>query len=210
MVSSFVGAVQFLAKGGPVMVPLLVASMAAAAVAIERAIVLGRAGRDSEPLMESVRRLVRQDAFADAVRACEEAGTPVGRMLAAGLRARGLPPDRLEKVLQEQALAELPELNRRMVVLDTVITVAPLLGLLGTVTGMIRSFDVMALSGVDRPHAITGGVAEALIATAAGLAIAIATLVVYNALSERVRQITAQLETRATQLENLLAEVSVR
>lgn len=207
MVGSFLGAVHFLAKGGPVMVPLLAASLLAVAVMIERALVLGRASRDSAPLMEQVRRCIAQGDATEAVRICEVAGTPVGRVLAAGLQARHLPEDRLEKVMEEQALAELPALNRRLAVLDTVITVAPLLGLLGTVTGMIRSFGIMAQSGIDRPHGITGGVAEALIATAVGLAIAITTLVVYNWLSEKVRDITAQMEIRATQLANLLAGV---
>ena len=191
------------------MVPLLAASLLAVAVMIERAIVLGRASRDSSPLMECVRRCIGQGETTEAVRACEAAGTPVGRVLAAGLQARHLPEERLEKVMEEQAMAELPDLNRRLSVLDTVVTVAPLLGLLGTVTGMIRSFGIMAQSGIDRPHGITGGVAEALIATAFGLAVAITTLVVYNWLSEKVRDVTAQMEIRATQLVNLLAAVEV-
>ncbi|HOJ22077.1 MAG TPA: MotA/TolQ/ExbB proton channel family protein [Armatimonadota bacterium] len=203
---SFTGAVAFLVKGGPIMVPLLAASFLAVAVTIERAVILARASRDSGPLMRRVREALQRGAFDEAVRACEEANTPVGRVLAAGLRARHLPPERLEKVLEEEALSELPALNRRLVVLDTVITIAPLLGLLGTVTGMIRSFGIMAVSGIDRPHGITGGVAEALIATAVGLAIAITTLIAYNWFTEKVRDITSQMEIRATQLINLLAE----
>ncbi|HHX39124.1 MAG TPA: MotA/TolQ/ExbB proton channel family protein [Armatimonadetes bacterium] len=203
---SFTGAVAFLVKGGPIMVPLLAASLLAVAVTIERAVVLARASRDSGPLMRHVRESLQRGAVEEAQRACEEANTPVGRVLAAGLRARRLPPERLEKVLEEEALSELPALNRRLVVLDTVITIAPLLGLLGTVTGMIRSFGIMALSGIDRPHGITGGVAEALIATAVGLAIAITTLIAYNWFTEKVRDITSQMEIRATQLVNLLAE----
>lgn len=207
MLGSFSGAVQVLVKGGPVMVPLIIASVAALAVIIERAVVLSRAARDSAPLIAEVRRQLLDDSPGDAIRACEEAGTPVGRVLAAGLRARRLPTARLEKVLEEKAMAELPELHRRLAVLDTVVTIAPLLGLLGTVTGMIRSFGIMAVSGVDRPHGITGGVAEALIATAYGLAVAITTLVAYNWLSEKVRDVTAQMENRSTALVNLLAEL---
>lgn len=203
---SFAGAVAFLVKGGPVMVPLLVASFLAVAVTIERTVVILRAARDSDPLMRHVRESLARGTAGDALRTCEEAETPVGRVLAAGLRSRRLAPERLEKILEEQAMAELPALNRRLAVLDTVITVAPLLGLLGTVTGMIRSFGIMALSGIDRPHGITGGVAEALIATAVGLGIAIATLVAYNWLTEKVRDITSQMEIRATQLVNLLAD----
>lgn len=190
------------------MVPLLLASLLALTVTIERAVVLLRAARDSEPLMRRVREAFAEGTLAEAERACEAAGTPVGRVLAAGIRARALPPSQVEKILEEQALAELPALTRRLVVLDTVVTLAPLLGLLGTVTGMIRSFGIMAESGIDRPHGITGGVAEALIATAAGLAIAISTLVAYNWLQELVRDTTAQMEIRATQLVNLLCQSS--
>ncbi|MCJ7822859.1 MAG: MotA/TolQ/ExbB proton channel family protein, partial [Armatimonadetes bacterium] len=91
------------------------------------------------------------------------------------------------------------------VVLDTVVTLAPLLGLLGTVFGMIRAFGIIAVSGTSHPAGITGGVAEALIATATGLAIAIVTLIGYNWCRDKVRQITEETELRGTQLENLLA-----
>ena len=87
--------------------------------------------------------------------------------------------------------------------LDTVITLAPLLGLLGTITGMISAFGLVSASGLGQPHAITGGVAEALIATATGLAIAILTLIPYNYFRAKVEAITQLMEQRATRLELL-------
>ncbi len=116
----------------------------------------------------------------------------------------------LERRLEELALAETPELYRRLGWLDTIITISPLLGLLGTVLGMIGAFRILGATGAAHPTAITSGVAEALIATATGLAIAIVTLVGYNALSERVRGLLSMLELRATQLVNLLAAASER
>ena len=103
-------------------------------------------------------------------------------------------------------MRETPVLYRRLGILDTIITIAPLLGLLGTVTGMIRSFHVVgAASGMNNVAGVSGGVAEALIATATGLAIAIVTLIGYNYLTEQVKQVIADMEVRATQLMNILA-----
>src|SRR5207248_8012294 len=111
----------------------------------------------------------------------------VARVLSSGLRmfTQGRTAEdmtrHVERAMEELALREVQRLQRRLGVLDTVITVAPLLGLLGTVTGMMGSFHVLSSQrGLSQPSAITGGVAEALIATATGLAIAIVTLVGYN------------------------------
>ena len=111
MTHSFAEAVQFLVKGGPVMVPLLAASLVAVTVMIERIVVLGRAGRESGPLMDEVRACVQRGAFRDAIRAAEAAGTPVGRVLAAGLHARRLPPERLAKILEEAAKGAVAIIN---------------------------------------------------------------------------------------------------
>lgn len=108
--------------------------------------------------------------------------------------------------MEEQALKSTPELFKRLSYLDTIITIAPLLGLLGTVVGMIRSFHVISTkTGLGAPTAITGGVAEALIATATGLAIAIVTLVGYNLLTEKAKSIVSQMESSGTRLANILS-----
>ena len=86
------------------------------------------------------------------------------------------------------------------------ITLAPLLGLLGTITGMIGAFGIVSEAGLGQPHAITGGIAEALIATATGLLIAIMTLIPYNYLRSKVEQLTDLLEEQATRLELLLGK----
>ncbi len=104
-------------------------------------------------------------------------------------------------------MKEVKELNCRLSWLDTIITISPLLGLLGTVTGMISAFHVIASKeGISTPTAITGGVAEALIATATGLAIAIFTLVAYNALQEKIKNIVSDIETRATAFTNVILQ----
>jgi biopolymer transport protein ExbB len=193
-----------LAKGGPVMVPLAVCSMLAATVMIERFLALRKADRGGEELIGQIRKAYRAGDGAEALAECERIGGPVANVLAAGLRAslRGEP---VREAMEEQTLADQRLLHRRLVVLDTVVTLAPLLGLLGTVLGMISAFKIISVSGTNHPAGITGGVAEALIATASGLAIAIVCLIGYNWCRDKLRQITEEIELRATQLDNLLA-----
>jgi biopolymer transport protein ExbB len=108
--------------------------------------------------------------------------------------------------MQAAAQAELRSLRRNLPVLDTIITLAPLLGLLGTITGMISAFGIVSEAGLGQPHAITGGIAEALIATATGLLVAIVTLIPYNYFRSRMEAMTDIMEERATRLELLLGK----
>ncbi len=188
--------------------PLFLCALVSVTVMIERLIVLGRAARGSHETADQVKSLLADGRTSDAEQAALKAGNPVGRVMASGIAARARSPVQIEQALQAAAMKEIPALNRRLGVLDTIITLSPLLGLLGTITGMIRSFQVVATaSGASAAPAITGGVAEALIATATGLAIAIATLPFYNGLNERVRELTGEMELYATQTEALLAEL---
>jgi biopolymer transport protein ExbB len=198
------GAFDFLCKGGPMMVPLVFCSVLSVAVMIERYTRLKGSTGDAPRLMEQVEKRLALHKYNQAVQLCEEDKTPLGHMLATGLKC----PDQnqAERCMEEHALKAMPTLYKRLSVLDTIITIAPLLGLLGTVTGMIRAFHVIATkSGLSTPTAITGGVAEALIATATGLAIAIVTLVGYNYLTERAKSIVSDLEIYGTRLVNILA-----
>jgi biopolymer transport protein ExbB len=106
----------------------------------------------------------------------------------------------MELSMKNRAEEWIPRLERRIEVVDTVITAAPLMGLLGTITGMMSSFRVLSENGVNEPHAITGGVAEALIATATGLVIALLCLVAYNHLSSRVKSFVCEIESAASRL----------
>jgi biopolymer transport protein ExbB len=197
-------AFSFLCKGGPVMVPLMICSVISVAVMLERYAYLKKAGGDSAKLMGRVEKSILLGKFTDAVESCRKDGTMLGEMLAGGLNCHEAAQS--ERCMEEHALKAMPELYRRLNVLDTIVTIAPLLGLLGTVTGMIRAFHVIASkSGLSTPTAITGGVAEALIATATGLAIAIITLIGYNYLTERAKLIISDLEINGTRLVNILS-----
>ena len=204
----FNGFAEFMHNGGPVMWPLLLCAILSVAVMIERFISITRASKDNEALSEQVREHLNAGRVNDALQICDDHAGPVAALLANGIRNRNLDSDSIERAMEELALRETPLLYRRLGVLDTVITIAPLLGLLGTVTGMIKSFHVVgSAAGLNNPNAITGGVAEALLATATGLAIAIVTLVGYNYLTEKVKEIIADMEIRATQLMNILASL---
>lgn len=197
-------------QGGPIMWPLLICAIVAVTVMIERFISINRAAASSEELTETVRELLNQGQVEEALRQCEAAPGPIPALLANGIRNRDLDSDSIERAMEELALRETPLLYKRLGVLDTVITIAPLLGLLGTITGMMSTFSIISTAGQNNPNAITGGIGEALIATACGLAIAITTLIGYNYLTEKVREIIADMEIRATQLLNILVNLRAR
>jgi biopolymer transport protein ExbB len=189
-----------LVKGGPVMIPLAACSVIALAVVLERAWTWRGLGHSGDP--EVVLARAAGGEWEDACRLGEASRSPVARVLAAGIRHRN-PAATL--AMEAAARAEAARLKRFLPVLDTIITLSPLLGLLGTVTGMIGAFGVMAQSGMNSPGAITGGVGEALIATAAGLGVAIAALVPFNFFSSRVESMLDTIERYGSRLELLLA-----
>jgi biopolymer transport protein ExbB len=185
------------------MVPLAVCSMLAVTVIVERYLVLRRADRGGAELIGAIRRALHDGDGEEALARCEEIGGPVAAVLAAGVRAY-LTASPVSEAMEEQVLADQRVLNKRLAVLDTIVTLAPLLGLLGTVLGMISSFRIISVSGTSHPAGITGGVAQALIATASGLAIAIFSLIGYNWCRDKLRQVNEEIELRGTQLEHLL------
>ena len=204
----FVDAYTFLAKGGPVMVPLILCSITSMAVIVERFIMLRGAIANASGLAEKVSVFLRKGEPQQAVRQCEAAGGPIASVLLAGLEHRKESPAIVEHAMTEVAAQKMPNLQHRLSWLDTIVTIAPLLGLLGTVTGMIRSFHVISTrEGISTPMAITGGVAEALIATATGLAIAIFTLVGYNFLNEQVSRVLSAIEQHSAHLLRVMAEL---
>ena len=193
--------IAIIVKGGLIMIPLLAASLVAVTVIIERAY-LWRSFRSHE-VDRTILALV---AGGDVKQALEVAGAsrhPVARVLHAGIQSRHVSPG---TAMQAAAQAELRQLRRYLPVLDTIITLAPLLGLLGTITGMISAFGIVSEAGLGQPHAITGGIAEALIATATGLLVAIVTLIPYNYFRARVEGMADVMEERATRLELLLGK----
>jgi biopolymer transport protein ExbB len=197
--------IAVLARGGPVMIPLAACSILALAVVIDRAWTWWRLGRSRDP--ELVLARAARGEWTEAGKLGEVSRSPVARVLAAGIQHRNPAPT---LAMETAARHEIARLRRFLPVLDTIVTLSPLLGLLGTVTGMIAAFGVMGQSGMNSPHAITGGVAEALIATAVGLGIAIAALVPLNFFNSRVDAMHETIERYGSHLELLLAEAPTR
>lgn len=183
-------------KGGLMMYPLLLCSLAAMIVVIERAHFWWR-NREAGAELETIFSLLESDRDKEA-RQQAIAGGPVGRVLAAGIEHANPSP---VTAMQAAATVEIGRMKAGLPVLDTVVTLAPLLGLLGTIIGMMQSFQIMATSGIGQPHAVTGGVAEALIATATGLLVAIMALIPHNYFAAGVERNTDRIEEYATRLE---------
>jgi biopolymer transport protein ExbB len=168
---------------------------------IERMIFLIRYHRDRSP--QTVREIfasVEHGCPDEAIRAGEKSSDSVASVITAALRERDTS---YTSALLTASSRELKKFNRGLPLLDTAITIAPLLGLLGTVMGMIRSFGLIA-GELDAPAAITGGIAEALIATAFGLLVAIMALLPFNYLNARMEEARTELEEAGNRLEILL------
>jgi biopolymer transport protein ExbB len=176
----------YMEAGGIVMWFLLAFSIAALAVIIERAWVLHRARINVNEFLAKIRKaLIVNRSIRDAVKICEQYRGPVASVMKSGLLKYGQPKEDVQKTIENAALYELGRLERRMVVLATTANIAPLLGFLGTVTGMIKSFDALAEAGLSNPGLVAKGIMEALITTAAGLFIAIPVQIAYNYSSPR-------------------------
>jgi biopolymer transport protein ExbB len=197
---------HILIKGGWMMIPIALCSLVAVAVIVERLFFFRGLRRVNRA--EEVIDLVRQGKTEDALRVTDEKdGTkgplPVMQVLASGIAHPFEPSGAMEAA----AVTAVSAMKRGLVALDTIITLSPLLGLLGTIIGMIGSFNVMASAGLGQPHAVTGGVAEALICTASGITVAVITLIPYNYFLSRVEKETDVIETNATRLELALTSV---
>lgn len=190
------------AQGGPIMWPLLLTSIVSLAIIFERVYFIVGINRERQPrLIETILAQVEQGHINEAIRSGENSKDFVVRTLVYGLKQR----DRsFSSALLKSANRELKRFNNGLFVLDTVITLAPLLGLLATVTGMIHAFGILGGRELDAPTVITGGIAEALIGTAFGLAIAATALIPFNYMNSRLEEARHEIEDSATHLELLL------
>jgi biopolymer transport protein ExbB len=191
--------VDIFLKGGPVMYPLLACSVIAMTVVIERAIFWIQSDRfRNQALVDEVLELCRVGNW-DTVRV-KVAGSKdyLIRILVGGIVHREFS---MTKAMESAASDEIRKMRRYMGILDTMITVAPLLGFLGTVTGIIYSFESLGSAGSEHMEAVTTGIAQALITTAAGLIIAIVTILPYNYFNARIEKAALSIEKYATSLE---------
>lgn len=187
------------AKGGLVMLPLSACSILVVAITIERYMYFGKAQTAIEPLLTAVDTKLKQSDRSGAEEICRSAKGIVAAMVAKGLSLPSGDRLQLEHTLEGYASLAVAKLKYRLHYLDTIVTLAPLLGLLGTVTGMIQSFSVLTMKA-GQPLAITGGVGEALVATATGLCVAVIALVANSYFTHRLNAMITDIEQAATYL----------
>ena len=186
-------------KGGPVMYPLLFCSIIALSVVIERTIFWFRLGLRSQPtLVDEVLELSQQGDWESIKNRTTHAKDYIIKILVSGILHREFS---MIKAMEAAAVDEIKHMRRFMGILDTMITVAPLLGIFGTVLGIISSFEALGSAGIEHPQEVTIGIAQALITTAAGLGIAILSVFPYNYFNSRVENAAVQIEKYATSLE---------
>ena len=189
-------------KGGPIMWPLLLTSVVSLTVVLERLYFITATHLKRQPkTVEAMLAGVERGNVRDAIEAGKDSADFVAKVLVEGLKHREVG---LSNALLRASNRELQHFNQGLSILDTVVTLAPLLGLLSTVTGMIRAFGLLGGHELDAPTVITGGIAEALIGTAFGLGIAVVALIPFNYLNARLEEARHELEDTTTHLELLL------
>ena len=180
--------------GGPVIIPLACVALLAALMILERVLMLARTGLFTSAAAAQILEHVREGRFEEALAACDKRSIPVTRALKAGLTQRENGGEAMEDAVQAVVLDELPRLERFLPTIAMLASIAPLLGLLGTVTGMIVTFEMIATLGSGNPRIMAGGISQALITTAAGLVVAIPILLSHSFLASRVDRLVADME----------------
>jgi biopolymer transport protein ExbB len=182
------------------MLPIILCSILAAAIIIERLWTLTPARVVPRDLARRVWDLVSRDQLTPQSLQELRAGSPLGQILAAGLANRHLDRGIMKEGIEDTGRHVVHELERYLNTLGTIAAISPLLGLLGTVTGMIRTFSALTVGGVGDPAALAGGISESLITTAAGLMVAIPALIAYRYLRGRIDALVVQMEQEAIAL----------
>lgn len=191
---------QFLKLGGPIVGVILAASVLALAAFLERIIRFHQAHIDADRFLREIEAFLREKNLGAALRHCDLCDSPVARIVKIGISHLREPRERLRGKLEEASLIEVPELEKHVGILAVVAQVSTLLGLLGTVTGMVKTFQAIARkgAGVVDPALLAGGIWEALITTVVGLMVAIPVLVAYRYLEYFLNRIKFDME-RAVQ-----------
>ena len=199
---------QFLHQGGWVMWPLLILFVLTVGIVIERSITFRRMfSIDPEELLEEVKAAyTKEDGGKKAIAMLADVKTPFARIYTRGLKNASKPADNIDLAMSQEAGNEIPTMENYLPGLKTIIGIAPLLGLLGTIAGMIISFKEVAAHGLSSPTAVMSGVSEALVSTATGIGIAIVALIFYNYFASLVKKTIEDIEYYGAELTNFLTE----
>ena len=206
--------ITYFQKMGIIGWPLLFCSILAVTFIIERAytLVKSRSRIGTEQFMSQIAESLRSDNVMEAVSTCETAGGPLANVLKAGLlkysqaviEEKEVTKEEIREAIEEAGLLEIPQLERNLPVIGTIAVISPLLGLLGTVAGMIKAFTVIALEGTGDPQQLAGGISMALLTTAVGLGIAIPCLIAHQTFESQITRRVLDIEQASTEMINAL------
>ena len=188
-------------KGGFIIYPLLLCAVLSLTIIIERAITLFRERVNKEQLTNQLKELLSRNKVMDALTLCEQRPTALNRVLKAGLLKHNKSREVIQETLEKAGRGEVPSLEKYLGILATIASISPLLGLLGTVSGMIKVFiEIENAGGLVDPSILAGGIWEALLTTAFGLSIAIPTLVAYNFFTSHGNRLISDMEEVSSEL----------
>lgn len=199
--------IMVLVKGGWLMLPILISSLVALAIIIERYIVIRKSRLNVPAFLVKVRGMLREGKIESAIEFCKEEKTPAAFIVRKGLRKHHLGHERVKEAIETAGRQEVTRLEKGLSILATISGVAPLLGFLGTVTGMISAFRrIEDLQGAANPSDLAGGIWEALITTAFGLAVGIIAYTFYNYLVSAVKKLVVEMEVVSNDVVDTLEE----
>ncbi len=187
-------------QGGLMMYPIVLCSVMALSIALERSFSLRRSKIIRPEIVSVIENIKGQGDIGLAVSVCERFEGPFANVIMAGLGSRDLAPEEIRENIVDQGRQEIGDLEKGLVVLDTVASVSPPLGLLGTVIGMIKVFQEISEVGVGQGNLLAGGIAEAILTTAAGLFVAIPSLVLYNFFTSKAESLILEIEKHSSLL----------
>lgn len=182
------------------MYPIFLCSVVALGFFIERLIKLRRSRVLPGDLVQNVTDMISRNKYADAIYLCQGQPSAISRIYYSALKISGQPRPAIKEVVQEVGRREAADLGKYISVIGTVASITPLLGLLGTVSGMIKTFNMISYYGVGNPGTLASGISEALLTTAAGLTVAIPALVGYRFVTAKADSLIAELEEKSIQL----------
>jgi biopolymer transport protein ExbB len=196
---------DFIIKGGVILWIIMGLSAVAAVIIIERLLYFRRIAVDEEKLYTRVRASIEKGHFDEALAICDQNLSPFSSLMRAGIEHRNKSEEMQKEMLKDAAALEVPRLERGISALGTISNIAPLLGLLGTVTGTMKAFGVLGQFGaVSDPSVLASGVSEALITTVGGIVVAVPCVIFYNFLVTRVNLIMVKLENQVNLLISMI------
>lgn len=196
---------SILMKGGILMIPILLCSLIAVFIVIERWLVLRKMRINARSFILQIKSLLLKNRIPDAVILAKKTNSPLAKIAKAGIERHSRPREEIKDAIASAGKSEIYQMEKNLGVLGTIAAIAPLLGFLGTVTGMIRAFiQVQNLGGNVDASVLAGGIWEALVTTAAGLTVGIISLIFYNWLQGKVEQIVFEMEDNSTEIIDML------